>query len=156
EDDTDTTPTISVGTSTSQTPLAETATIPAKPTFSGRAEPSSEVVVTLTSDSEDESTTCTAIADEEGDWSCTLEEELREGTYAIVTTITNTDGSVVELDTYEAEVLGVQSVGEQEEVKPTEAESSRRPVIAAAIAAIIVVWLIVAALIRQRRGSATS
>lgn len=155
--DTDTTPTISVDTTTGQTPLAEISTIPARPTFSGTAEPGSVVAITLSHQSQTtDSITCTTTANEDGDWSCTLEENLSEGSYTIATTITSTDGSVVELDTYEAEVLGVQSVGEQAEAKPTETESSRWPVIVAAIVAIIVVWLIVAALIRQRRGSATS
>lgn len=73
-----------------------------RPTFTGVATPGAQVVVTVRSDP----VTCTATADSQGNWSCTLPTELPAGSHTLYVTVTNPDNSVVNLGPYPITVDG--------------------------------------------------
>jgi surface protein len=102
------TPTIQVD---GDKPLGENPTIPNQPTFSGTATPGAEIVILV----EPSEKSCTATADASGNWKCMVSGDLAPGIYIVRGTVTNPDGSVQELESYEATVLGVStSLPEQE------------------------------------------
>lgn len=71
-------------------------TMPSRPTFSGKTAPGSQVSVTVHSDP----VTCTATADSNGNWSCTLPSDLPPGTHTVQVVITDTGNNVTTLGPY--------------------------------------------------------
>ncbi|PDW05012.1 Ig-like domain-containing protein [Candidatus Viridilinea mediisalina] len=72
---------------TLESPAADS-TVGLRPTFSGTAEAGSEVAVTDADGNE----ICSTTADEEGNWSCTPDEDLAEGPNSVLVTATNENG----------------------------------------------------------------
>lgn len=83
-------------------PLTQSPVIPKRPTFSGTATPGAQVVVTVHSDP----ISCSATADTNGYWSCTLPSDLAPGNHTVYVRITNPDNSVVNLGPYSVRVAG--------------------------------------------------
>lgn len=82
--------------------LGGTPTIPARPVFSGTAEPGSTVVVTVHSDP----VTCTTTADSFGNWSCTLPADLPAGQHTVFVEITSPSNVVTTLGPFTVNVTG--------------------------------------------------
>ncbi len=76
--------------------LENTPTLPVYPTFKGVALPNAQVVVTIHSDP----VTCSTVADNDGNWSCTFNTLIPEGLHTVFVQLTNTDSTVVELGPY--------------------------------------------------------
>jgi hypothetical protein len=72
------------------------------PTFTGATEPYAKVKVTVRSDP----VTCEAVADANGNWSCTLPTELPAGQHAMEASILLANDSILELGPYPVRVLG--------------------------------------------------
>lgn len=77
-------------------------TIPKRPIFSGVAAPGAQVTVTVHSDP----VSCSAVADSNGNWSCTLPTDLEPGEHTVYVVVTNPDSSVVNLGPYTVRVVG--------------------------------------------------
>ena len=77
-------------------PLEGKPTINKRPTFSGTAEPGAVVTVTVRSDP----IICSATADSNGNWSCTLPGDLPAGDHTVTVNVTNPDGSTEQLGPY--------------------------------------------------------
>lgn len=92
-----TTPSSSNGSSShNTTAITGTPTISKRPTFSGVTTPNSTVTVTVHSDP----VTCTTTADAQGNWSCTLDQDLPSGEHTVYINITKPDNSTEELGPY--------------------------------------------------------
>lgn len=94
------TPSVSIGGASGA--LTGTPTIPATPTFSGKATPGAQVRVTVHSDP----VICETTADGNGDWSCTLPTPLPAGAHTVYVRVVNPDSSVQELGPYAVTVAG--------------------------------------------------
>lgn len=77
-------------------------TVPSRPTFTGKAEPFSTVVVTVQSDP----VTCTTTADVQGNWSCTLPSDLPPGQHTLTVVVTTPSNNVYTLGPYSLTVSG--------------------------------------------------
>jgi hypothetical protein len=84
--------------------LTSTPQIAERPTFSGTAAPESTVTVTVHSDP----VTCTATADSNGNWSCTLPANLPAGQHSVTVAIVN-GGQTTNLGPYTVTVDGTNS-----------------------------------------------
>ncbi len=80
--------------------LANNPIISTRPTFTGKAAPGARIKVTVHSDP----VICETTADENGDWSCTLDEDLPDGKHTVYVSLTNTDGTTTELGPYAVRV----------------------------------------------------
>lgn len=75
--------------------------IPSLPTFIGRANPGSEITVTVFSDP----VICTTVADSIGNWSCTMPTNLPAGYHTVIVTV-RYDDTTTEYGPYTVRVLG--------------------------------------------------
>ena len=82
--------------------LTGTPEIAKRPTFSGTAEPGARVTVMVHSDP----VTCTATADAQGRWTCTLPRDLEPGQHTVYIHVVNPDNSTEDLGPYTVTVAG--------------------------------------------------
>ena len=86
--------------------LADGLIIDNRPMFKGVAPAGSTVVVTVRSDP----VICTTVADEEGNWTCTLPSSLPPGAHTVYVSVTNTLNQTIELGPFSVSVLGLSGV----------------------------------------------
>ncbi|MFZ1361230.1 MAG: Ig-like domain-containing protein [Candidatus Saccharimonadales bacterium] len=87
-------------------PLGANPVIPERPFFYGTASPNASVVITVHSDP----VTCATVADNHGNWSCTLNQSLPPGNHTVYVQITNPDSSIEHLGPFTVTVLSDGSV----------------------------------------------
>lgn len=83
-------------------PAAGTLQLPKRLSFNGKATPGASITVTVRSDP----VVCTAIADSNGNWSCTLPVDLPAGAHTVLVDVVNPDASVQQLGPYGITVAG--------------------------------------------------
>ncbi len=83
-------------------PLDHLPIIPKRPTFTGTGAPGATIRVTVHSDP----VICETTTDSDGDWSCTLSQDLPDGLHTVYIQVTNPDNSVTELGPYSVQVGG--------------------------------------------------
>jgi hypothetical protein len=101
------------------TQLENESTIEKRPTFSGKAAPFSVVTVTVRSDP----VSCTTTADANGDWSCTLPQDLPAGQHTVTVAMTTPENETMQLGPYMVTV-------EEEKIQPvTTLASAATPIV---------------------------
>lgn len=132
--------------------LLSTPSIEQLPTFKGKAQPYSTVVVTVHSDP----VTCKATADASGDWKCRLPQALSAGSHTVRFAILSTDNVMSHFGPYPVTVAAVAS--DQNDATPESAlqdeQKSSLPLwaIIGAAAFVAVLGLVVLGVVRRRKA----
>ncbi len=98
-------------------------TIASIPTFTGTATPGATIEVTVRSDP----IVCTATADINGSWSCTLPSGLQAGSHTVTVIVTDPGGSIQQLGPYIVNVTGQHAATIDNETVPNAPDSGARP-----------------------------
>lgn len=83
-------------------PIKQKTTIHKRPTFTGVAEPGAHIKVEIRSDP----IICETTADQNGNWSCTFDQDIPAGQHTVRVFVTNPDNSTQELGPYMVNVPG--------------------------------------------------
>jgi len=131
--------------------LVEKQTLSSFPTFSGYAPAGSKVVITVHSDP----VTCETIADANGRWTCTLDQELPNGNHTVAIAVVDPQGNVTKVGPYDfavanSNVTDVKEPGAAADVASEDAKSTFPWVWAVAGAALVLI--LVGVLVARRRA----